>query len=192
MGRGRRRAGDLARRSDRRAVFQRVSTARDGAGLSPLQAGKHPRRRDAKRPGPACASRTPTTKCSRQFAGQNNPLLENVKVFRWWGASVKKEQLGKEVVDRRPASATSMIRPRLPRRRSARGASLAFAIPADADWHNWTSDPSYLIVDAGARAVSVGRSRATRACSASASRFAQAVDLTQYELDAALDRPAAS
>ncbi|HEX5105241.1 MAG TPA: BatA domain-containing protein, partial [Pirellulaceae bacterium] len=32
-----------------------------------------------------------------EFAGQNNPLLDSVKVFRWWGSAVKPEQLGKEV-----------------------------------------------------------------------------------------------
>jgi hypothetical protein len=122
----------------------------------------------------------------KQFAGQNNPLLENVKFFRWWGASAK-SQPGHEVsviarlsdVEDSPAIAEKSL---------GNGRVVLFAAPADADWHNWTSDPSYLLImqdlvrylsaDRGSRGlVQVGEP------------LQQTVDLTQYDLDATLPGP---
>jgi hypothetical protein len=123
----------------------------------------------------------------KQFAGQNNPLLENVKVFRWWGAMVKKEQLGKEVgvlarlsdVDDSPAIAEKSL---------GKGKVIAFSIPADADWHNWTSDPSYLlIVQDLVRYLAADRNR--HGMLRVGEPIRQPVDLTQYELDATLSGP---
>ena len=130
---------------------------RDGAGLSPLKLESDPRRRDGKNLGHA-PGRERQSRSAQGFAGQNNPLLDNVKVFRWWGAAVKKEQLGKEVS---VAARFSDVEdsPAIAEKAFGKGRVVAIAIPADADWHNWTSDPSYLIVDAGAGAVPVGRSR---------------------------------
>jgi hypothetical protein len=93
--------------------------------------------------------------------------LESVKIFRWWGASIKKEQLGKDVavVARLNDVEDS---PAIVERPLGKGRVVAFTIPADADWHNWSSDP---------RLVTVGQP------------LAQPIDLTQYELDAALTGP---
>ena len=123
----------------------------------------------------------------KQFAGQNNPLLESVKVFRWWGASVQKDQLGKQValVAKLNDVEDSLAIVEKP---LGQGRVVAFTIPADSDWHNWTSDPSFLLVvqdfvrylatDRGSRGlVTVGQP------------LEQSVDLTQYELDAPLSGP---
>src|SRR4029079_10513637 len=69
-----------------------------------------------------------------------------------------------------------------------KGRVVALSIPADADWHNWTSDPSYLLImqdlvrylaaDRGGRGlVPVGEP------------LQQPVDLAQYDLDAQLTGP---
>ncbi len=123
----------------------------------------------------------------RVFEGQNNPFLDRVKTFRWWGASMKPEQLGRDVavlarftdVDESPA---------IVERSFDSGRVVALTIPADADWSTWTDDPSYLITMqelvrymarnvGGSGDLAVGQP------------LRQPVDLTQYKMDAALHMP---
>jgi hypothetical protein len=121
------------------------------------------------------------------FAGQNNPFLDNVKTFRWWGSSVKKDQLGSLVsvparfndVDDSVAFAEKPV---------GRGRVLATTIPADADWSNWTSDPSYLIsMQEMVRYMS--GDRGDKGLVRVGDPLRQPLDLTQYELDAAVEGP---
>jgi hypothetical protein len=78
------------------------------------------------------------------FAGQNNPLLENLKIFRWWRATTAEGELGQAVTiaarfddaEKSPAIAEKSLG-------SGRVVSLAF--PMDADWTNWPSHPSYVL-----------------------------------------------
>jgi hypothetical protein len=113
--------------------------------------------------------------------------LENVKAFRWWGGSVNKEQLGKDVsivarfgdIEESPAIAE---------RAFGKGRVVAFAVPADADWHNWPTDPSYLlIVQDFVRYLA--SSRGSSGLVTVGEPIRQAIDLTNYELDAALSGP---
>jgi len=121
------------------------------------------------------------------FAGQNNPFLDNVKTFRWWGSSVKKEQLGSSVtmlarfsdVDDSPAIAEKTF---------GKGRVLATSFPADADWSNWTSDPSYLItMQELVRYMS--SERGDQGSLRVGQSIRQPIDLTVYELDATLSGP---
>ncbi len=159
---------------------------RDGAGLSPVKL-ENIRGDESEKTWAGLQALDASHEALKQFAGQNNPLLESVKVFRWWGASVKKEQLGKEVAVVARLSDVEDS-PAIVERPFGKGRVVAFAIPADADWHNWTSDPSYLLIvqdfvrylaaDRGSRGlVTVGQP------------LEQSIDLTQYELDAALTGP---
>jgi len=159
---------------------------RDGAGLSPIKL-ENIRGDESEKTWASLKVEDASHEALRQFAGQNNPLLESVKVFRWWGASVKKEQLGKDVsVVARLSDVEDS--PAIVERPFGKGRVVALAIPADADWHNWTSDPSYLLIvqdfvrylaaDRGSRGlVTVGQP------------LSQRIELTQYELDAALSGP---
>lgn len=78
----------------------------------------------------------------RQFAGQNNPLLDDVKVFRWWGASVA------------PGANTSVLMrmtddersPAVVEKGYGKGRVIAFLTPADADWSDWPDKPSYVVL----------------------------------------------
>jgi hypothetical protein len=108
-------------------------------------------------------------------------------MFRWWGGTVKEGQLGKEVavqarfgdVDDSPAIAEKAL---------GNGRVIAFSIPADADWHNWTSDPSYLLVMQDlVRYLAADRSN--RGMLRVGEPIQQAVDLTEYEMDATLSGP---
>jgi len=81
----------------------------------------------------------------RIFEGQNNVFLDRVKIFRWWGTSVPKEQLGASVnVSSRLTDENDAVA--LAEKPFGRGRVLATSIPADRDWTNWPDDPSYIIV----------------------------------------------
>jgi hypothetical protein len=159
---------------------------KDGAGLSPLKL-ENIRGDESEKTWASLRVEDANHDVLKQFAGQSNPLLENVKAFRWWGATIKKEQLGKEIslVARLTDLEDS---PAIAEKAFGKGRVVAFCIPADADWHNWPSDPSYLLViqdfvrhlasDRGSRGlVRVGEP------------IRQGVDLTQYELDTTLTGP---
>src|SRR5690606_27317964 len=78
------------------------------------------------------------------FEGQNNPALEMTKIFRWWGASAHKDQLGTTVsVPARfndPEHSIAMAEKTI-----GDGRVLMMTIPADAAWHVWPIYGTYLI-----------------------------------------------
>lgn len=121
------------------------------------------------------------------FAGQNNPFLDNVKVFRWWGASAKKEQLGNEVsIPAKLSDADDS--PALAEKSFGKGRVVLSTLPADADWTNFTSDPSYLIVMQEMVRYLAG-DRGDQGMLRVAQPIRQPLDLTNYEIDAALEGP---
>jgi hypothetical protein len=159
---------------------------RSGSGLSPVKL-ENIRGDESEKTWAGLKVEDASHEALKQFAGQNNPLLDSVKIFRWWGASVKKEQLGKEVsvvakfndVEDSPAIVEKPF---------GKGRVVAFTIPADADWHNWTSDPSFLlIVQDFVRYLAADRG--SRGLLTVGQPLEQMIDLTQYELDAALAGP---
>jgi len=123
----------------------------------------------------------------KDFAGQQNPILSNVKVFRWWKANVKK---GAGIT---PASVLMRFSDAeesaaLVERAFGKGRVVVSTIPGDADWTNWTSDPSYiLIMQEMVRYLSTGDARegALRV----GEPLRQAIDLTQQDLNADLVMP---
>ena len=159
---------------------------RGGAGLSPIKL-ENIRGDESEKTWASLKVEDASHEALKQFAGQNNPLLESVKVFRWWGASVKKEQLGKEVsvvakfndVEDSPAIVEKPL---------GKGRVVAFTIPADADWHNWTSDPSFLLVVQDFVRY-LAAQRGSKGLVTVGQPLEQTIDLTQYELDAALSGP---
>ena len=159
---------------------------RDGAGLSPLKLGSIQGDESETKWVQFQIDQTnhPVLKV---FEGQNNPFLDNVKTFRWWGSSVKTDQAGNNVsvlarfndVDDSPALAEKAF---------GKGRVLVTSFPADADWSNWTSDPSYLIaMQELVRYMS--SDRGDRGSLRVGQPLKQAIDLTVYELDATLTGP---
>jgi hypothetical protein len=159
---------------------------RDGAGLSPVRL-ENIRGDESEKAWATLKIENVNHDVLKVFAGQNNPFLDNVKAFRWWGATVRKEQLGKEVA---VAARLSDVddSPLIAEKAFGKGRVMVLGIPADADWTNWTSDPSYLIVmqelvrymssDRGGRGLlTVGEP------------VRQPLDLTQYDLDASIVGP---
>jgi hypothetical protein len=159
---------------------------RDGSGLAPLRL-ENIHGDEMEKTWATLRVEDTSHEVLKQFAGQNNPLLENVKLFRWWGTTVKPEQLGKEVavvaglsdVDDSPAIAEKAF---------GNGRVVAFSIPADADWHNWPSDPSYLLVMQDLVRY-LAADRGTHGMLRVGQPIRQPIDLTQYELDAVLSGP---
>ena len=159
---------------------------RDGAGLSPLKLGSIQ--------GDETEEKWANFKVEqinhevlKIFAGQNNPFLDNIKTFRWWQASVKAEQLRTSVsipcrfndLDDSPAFAE---------RQFGQGRVLTTTFPADADWSNWTSDPSYIVaMQEFVRYLS--GDRGDRGLVRVGQPLTHPLDLTIYELDASLTGP---
>lgn len=167
-------------------VFFNDHYYRDGAGLSPLKLEKI-QGDETEEKWVHFKVEQANHEVLKVFAGQNNPFLDNVKIFRWWASSVKKEQLGSEVsvpcrlsdVDDSPAFAEKRV---------GKGRVLVMATPADADWSNWTSDPSYIIAMQEMVRYMSG-DRGEQGLVRVGQPLRHPLDLTQYELDAALEGP---
>lgn len=113
--------------------------------------------------------------------------LDSVKTFRWWGSSVKKDQLGSLVsvsarfndIDDSLAFAEKPL---------GRGRVLATTFPADADWSNWTSDPTYLVAMQQLVKYMSG-DRGDKGLVRVGEPLRQPLDLTLFELDASVEGP---
>jgi Aerotolerance regulator N-terminal/von Willebrand factor type A domain/CARDB len=123
----------------------------------------------------------------KDFAGQQNPLLNNVKIFRWWKLNAK------TLPNIPPAQILAKLSdveesPAFVERPFGRGRVLVTALPADADWSTWTSDPSYiLLMQELVRYLTIGDSREGMLRVGEPLR--KTIELTQYELDAELATP---
>ncbi len=159
---------------------------RDGAGLSPLKL-ENIKGDETDQTWALLRVEQTNHEVLKVFAGQNNPFLDNVKLFRWWGASVKKEQLGSEVSV--PAKLNDPDEsPAIAEKSFGKGRVVVSSVPADADWTNWTSDPSYLIVMQEMVRYLSG-DRGDRGLLRVSQPIHQTLDLTRYEIDAALVGP---
>lgn len=159
---------------------------KDGAGLSPLKL-ESIRGDETETAWANLRVADANHEVFRQFAGQNNPLLENIKFFRWWGASVPRQTTGTDVsIVARLNDADDS--PAIAEKRFGQGRVIACAVPADADWHNWTSDPSYLLVMQDLVRY-LATDRGSRGLLQVGEPIREPIDLTQYELDAALTGP---
>jgi aerotolerance regulator-like protein/VWA domain-containing protein/CARDB protein len=159
---------------------------RDGAGLSPVKL-EGIKGDETEKTWANLRVENTNHDVLKVFAGQNNPFLDNVKAFRWWGSSVKKEQIGKEVSI---AARLSDVEdsPALVEKAFGKGRVLTMAIPADADWTNWTSDPSYLIVMQELVRYMSG-DRGDQGLLRVGEPLREPLDLTVHELDASLAGP---
>jgi hypothetical protein len=159
---------------------------KDGAGLSPVRL-ENIRGDETEMTWTTLKIENANHEVFKAFAGQNNPLLDSVKLFRWWGANIKKEQLGKEVsVVARFADADDS--PAIVEKPLGKGRVVAITVPADADWHNWTSFPSYLIgMQQLVRYLSADRGDA--GLLQVGEPIVQELDLAQYDTTASLAGP---
>lgn len=126
----------------------------------------------------------PTHPLLAAFAGQQNPILSNVKVFRWW-----------KVEPSAAAGSATLIKLSDPEESHlliekpfGKGRSFLFAGPADSDWSNWPSDPSFILLfqdlvryaspgDSSQGKLSVGQT------------VKETVDIAQYDVNAVVATP---
>jgi hypothetical protein len=136
------------------------------------------------------------------FAGQDNPLLDSVKIFRWWQAHPPAASVQTPASPAGPPghgaqlSERSIIArlsdddqsPTIAEGTWGEGRVVLFTLPADADWHTWTSDPSYLLVMQDLVRYLAGGRRASGLVRVG-EPLVHPLDLTTYALDVALAGP---
>jgi hypothetical protein len=123
----------------------------------------------------------------KDFAGQQNPILNKVQIYRWWKAAIAKGKGATPAnVLMRFSDAEESVA--LAERSFGKGRVVVSTIPCDADWTNWTSDPSYiLIMQELVRYLSAGD--AQEGLLRVGEPLRQEIDLTQSNLDAELLLP---
>lgn len=121
------------------------------------------------------------------LAGDDNPLLQRVKTFRWWGAQAPSGEGARD--------ATVLARwndaegsPAVVERTYGQGRVVWFAGPADADWSNWTDDPSYLIV-MQELVRTLARTRDGSTGIRTGQPLLQAIDLAEFRPEAVVATP---
>jgi hypothetical protein len=81
----------------------------------------------------------------RVFEGTQNPFLERVKFFRWWGTEVTAKDTGSGRTRVLARFSDTDASPAVVETRLGRGRVLTVTTTADAEWTNWCADPSYLV-----------------------------------------------
>ena len=122
-----------------------------------------------------------------EFAGQQNPLLHSVKIYRWWKLTTKPiaEMAPPQILARLTDAEDSLA---LVERPFGKGRVIVSAIPADADWANWTSDPSYILtMQLMVRYLTHGDTR--EGLLRVGEPLRKVIDLSKVELDAELVQP---
>ena len=78
------------------------------------------------------------------FEGQNNPQIDKVKIFSWWGNVIDPAQEGKTIT--RIASLSDELEtPAIVEKSFGKGKVVFTTFPADLDWTNWPESPSYVV-----------------------------------------------
>lgn len=80
----------------------------------------------------------------KAFYEPDNLILGNVKIFRWFKAVPRLDQLGKNVKIDAVLDSESGQWPAVTEKRFGNGRVVAFATAADDDWHNWTERPTWI------------------------------------------------
>jgi hypothetical protein len=116
---------------------------REGNGLSPLRL--EAKRGDGGQSTWVGLQFSDTDRALQQYAGHENPLFNHVKCFQWWEATTQTKDAANGVtVWARFDDAENS--PAVAQKSFGKGQVVGFAIPADADWDNWPSHPSYVLL----------------------------------------------
>lgn len=79
------------------------------------------------------------------YAGDNNPFLEGVKIFRWWHTEVPPADLDAGKANVLARMAGQQKSPAIVDKPFGEGRVTVLATAADRDWSTWPQDPSYVI-----------------------------------------------
>jgi uncharacterized membrane protein len=127
----------------------------------------------------------------KQFHWTNNLLLGSVKIFRWFETEIVENQLDNNVKVNAVLNAEDGQWPAVVEKRFGDGRVVAFAMPADGDWHNWSKLETWTIM-----CHTMVEYLSERGSAAGDVRVGQdlllPVNLTEHKIDARLVMPDAS
>ncbi len=122
------------------------------------------------------------------FEGEGNPLLEAVKVFRWWSGSISEEALRAGHVFRAAGFTDGDQSAAIVEKTFGSGRVLALTTAVDADWGQWPEDPSYLITMQELNRY-MARKTADEGSIVVGEPLSQPIDLTKYQMDVSITGP---
>jgi hypothetical protein len=113
-------------------------------------------------------------------------FFENVKVFRHWQAALPENDAkdAVNIVARFSDGSTAIAN-----KSFGTGCVVAFTVPADADWHNWPSNPSFVLMVQELVHALVTHGSANDALMAGEAVH-RSIDIVRYETDAVFEDPA--
>ncbi|HEY2411181.1 MAG TPA: BatA domain-containing protein [Pirellulaceae bacterium] len=113
-------------------------------------------------------------------------FVENVKIWRHWQAAVPPD----DAKDTANVVATlSDGSPAIAEKSFGAGRVVAFAIPADADWHNWPSTPSFVLMVQELVHALIANDSANEHLTVGGT-IHQSIDIARYDTDAVFEDPA--
>jgi len=122
------------------------------------------------------------------FEGQNNPLLDAVKIFRWWSVATAEGEAAQDVtVPMRLTDVDESIA--LAEKPFGKGRVVATSMPGDRDWSTWAELPSFIPAMGELVHYLAGR-QDTGANLIVGEPIRQPLDLTLYQMDAIVRPPA--
>jgi len=124
----------------------------------------------------------------RIFAGENNPFIEGVKVFRWWGAGPPAENEQARLVKTPARFTDDDDSPAVVERPFGDGRVVMMTTAIDGDWSTWPADPSYLVA-MQQLARYMARKSADEGNFVVGGPVHQAVNLTRYRMEVSLTSP---
>ncbi len=125
----------------------------------------------------------------RIFEGDSNPLIEAVKIFRWWQVEASEAAVtdGSAVI---VAEFTDPDKsPALVEGRFGEGRVLMMTSPLDADWSSWPEEGASYVIAMQETVRYLARSRVREGLLAVSDPIEQSINLADYRSDAAVEAP---
>ncbi len=122
------------------------------------------------------------------FEGEGNPLLEAVKVFRWWSGTVNEKALQGGHVLRAARFTDDDKSAAIVEKTFGGGRVLALTTAVDADWGKWPEDPSYVIMMQELNRY-IARKTGDEGSIVVGEPLRQPIDLAKYQTDVSITGP---
>jgi hypothetical protein len=122
------------------------------------------------------------------FEGENNPLIEGVKIFRWWECSLNDEDVKAGKVNVIATYSNLDQHPAIVEKTFGKGRVMVYTTPVDNDWSNFPEEPSYLITVQQLNRY-MSRTSAAEGTIAVGETIRQKLDLTRHKLEASVLAP---
>jgi hypothetical protein len=158
----------------------------NGKGLSPIKLLSITRESDAT--GWMKIQFLEDNRLLARLTAEQDALLGSAKFFRYWQASVPEKPVAENAVRIIASFADSDRSPAIVQQTHGNGRVVACTFPADADWHNWPSNPSYVLMVQDLVHALV-KDETSQSLLRVGGAIQQPLDLAQFEIDAVLEDP---